>query len=110
MRSRIIGRALGVALATPLLVVGVTAPALAANGSPHFIKNATSATLSGSTLNVTFKEAGLSSGAVETVSVSATATTVYECVNGGGKNPAASNKKSFTTTVAKTGNFTADKN
>src|SRR3954451_22209740 len=98
MGSRIIRRALGVATLAPLLAVGVAAPALAANGHPHFIKNATSAALSGSTLNVKFKEAGLASGAVETVTASATATTVYEGVNGGGKNPSASNKKSFTTT------------
>src|SRR4051812_3023515 len=110
MSHRIATRVAGVALATPLLVVGVAAPSFAASGNPHFIKNATSASLSGSTLNLTFKEAGLASGAVETVTASATAATTYECVNGGGNNPAASNKRSFTTTVTKSGTFTADKN
>src|SRR3954462_9156846 len=85
-------------------------PALAANGNPHFIKNASSATLSGSNLNCNFKEAGLASGSVETITCSATESVAYECVNGGGKNPAASNKKTFQTTVSKTGTFTADKN
>jgi hypothetical protein len=84
--------------------------ASAASGNPHFIKNASSASLSGANLVCTFKEAGLASGAVETVSCSATQSITYECVNGGGKNPAASNKKTFATTVSKSGTFTADKN
>jgi hypothetical protein len=86
-----------------------TSPATAA-GNPHFIKNATSATLSGSSLVVNFKEAGLPSGAVETVTVSATATTTYECVNNGGKNPKASNKTTTQSPVSTSGTFTADKN
>ena len=85
-------------------------PAVAANGNAHFIKNATSATLSGSSLVVNFKEAGLSSGAVETVTVTATATTTYECVNNGGNNPQASNKTTTETDVSTSGTFTADKN
>src|SRR5207244_5311858 len=81
-----------------------------ASGNPHFIKNATSASLSGADLVCTFKEAGLASGAVETVSCNATENVTYECVNGGGKNPSASNKHTFATTVSKSGTFTADKN
>lgn len=84
-------------------------PAQAA-GSAHFIKNATNATLSGSSLVVSFKEAGLSSGSVETVTATATAATTYECVNGGGKNPSASNKTTTVSNISKTGTFTADKN
>lgn len=86
-----------------------SSPATAANGNPHFIKSATSATLSGSSLVVSFKEAGLSSGAVETVTVTATATTTYECVNNGGKNPKASNKTTTKTDVSTSGTFTADR-
>ena len=99
-----------------LLVASMTLAALvatgatAASGSPHFIKNATSASLSGADLVCQFKEAGLASGAVETVSCNATESVTYECVNGGGKNPSASNKKTFVTTVSKSGTFTADKN
>lgn len=85
-----------------------TSPAQA--GSPHFIKNATAATVSGSSLVVSFKEAGLPSGAVETVTATATATTTYECVNNGGKNPSASNKTTTATPVSKTEPFTADRN
>jgi hypothetical protein len=99
-----------------LVAVMVAAAALTATtasgavGNAHFIKNASSASLSGANLNCKFKEAGLASGSVETVTCSATQTIVYECVNGGSKNPAASNKKTFSTTVSKTGTFTADKN
>jgi hypothetical protein len=86
-----------------------SSPATAASGNPHFIKNATSATLSGSSLTVSFKEAGLSSGAVETVTVTATALTTYECVNNGGKNPSASNKTTTETELSTSGTFTADR-
>jgi hypothetical protein len=97
---------------TALLAVAAVAvgSASAAGGNAHFIKNASSAALSGANLVCKFKEAGLASGSVETVSCSATQSVVYECVNGGNKNPAASNKKTFQTTVSKTGTFTADKN
>jgi hypothetical protein len=86
-----------------------SSPANAASGNPHFIKSATSATLSGSSLTVSFKEAGLSSGAVETVTVTATARTTYECVNNGGKNPSASNKTTTKTELSASGTFTADR-
>jgi hypothetical protein len=91
-----------------LLAVGVAYPAFAANGNAHFIKNATSATLSGSNLVVNFKESGLAAGSTETVTTSATATTTYECVNGGGKNPQASNKTTTQSQVSTSGTFTAD--
>jgi hypothetical protein len=100
-----------VVLAASMTVGALAASgATAASGSPHFIKNASSASLSGANLVCKFKEAGLASGAVETVSCSATESVTYECVNGGGKNPSASNKHTFVTTVSKSGTFTADKN
>ena len=102
-------KCLSLVVATCALAAVVATPALSA-GSPHFIKSASSATLSGSSLTCKFKEAGLASGSVETVTCSATQTVIYECVNGGNKNPAASNKKSFTRTVSKSGTFTADRN
>ena len=89
------------------LAIGVPS---ASAGSPHFIKNASSATLSGANLVCKFKEAGLAAGSVETVTCNATQSITYECVNGGGKNPSASNKHTFVTTVSKTGQFTADRN
>jgi len=93
-----------------LALLAVAASGAWAAGSAHFIKNASSATLSGQSLACKFKEAGLASGSVETVTCSATQTIVYECVNNGGKNPSASNKQSFTRTVSRSGTFTADKN
>jgi hypothetical protein len=91
-------------------VITGAAGGTAAAGSPHFIKNATKASMSGANLVVSFKEAGLESGSTETVTVSATATTTYECVNNGGKNPSASNKTTTSTAVSTSGTFTADKN
>jgi hypothetical protein len=79
-------------------------------GNAHFIKSATSLSLSGSSLVCSFKEAGLESGATETVTCSATALTTYECVNGGGKNPSASNKTTTQSNPSASGEFTADKN
>ena len=98
-----------------LLVAALTVTAFlgapsAQAGNAHFIKNATSASLSGANLVCKFKEAGLQSGSVETVTCSATQSVTYECVNGGGKNPSASNKTTTVTDVSKTGTFTADKN
>lgn len=100
---------LAVATAGLFMTAGA-ATAATGTGNPHFIKSATSASLSGASLTVTFKEAGLSSGSTETVVVQATATTAYACVNGGDKNPTAANKRSFTRTVSKSGTFTADRN
>jgi hypothetical protein len=79
-------------------------------GSPHFIRNATTASLSGANLVVQFKEAGLESGSTETITVNATAATTYECVNNGGKNPSASNKTTTVSQASASGEFTADKN
>src|SRR2546423_15705901 len=96
-------------LVSAIAVLAVSAPSAFA-GNAHFIKNASSASLSGSNLVCQFKEAGLASGSVETVSCNATESVTYECVNGGGKNPSASNKHTFATTATKTGQFTADQN
>jgi hypothetical protein len=96
-------------LAMALLALGSTA-AFAASGHAHFIKNATGGTLNGSALTCTFKEAGLAAGSVETVTCGATEVVTYECVNGGGKNPSASNKTSITRNVSQSGQFTADRN
>jgi hypothetical protein len=93
-----------------VLTIALLEGAMAATGNAHFIKNATGASLNGSSLVCKFKEAGLAAGSTETVTCSTTETIVYECVNGGGKNPAASNKKTFSTAASTSGKFTADKN
>src|SRR5215212_5881111 len=86
-----------------LIIAAVAVPAAFAAGSPHFINNATNSSLSGSTLNCNFKEAGLSAGSTETITCSATESVTYECVNGGGKNPSASNKTTFQTDTSNSG-------
>jgi hypothetical protein len=94
-----------------LLVLTLTPSAIAqGGGNPHFIKNATSASLVGSSLQCSFKETGLSTGSTETVTCTADELITYECVNGGGRNPSASNKKTTKTTGSASGNFTADQN
>jgi hypothetical protein len=68
------------------------------------------ATLQGADLNCFFKEAGLESGAIENITCSATEAITYKCVNNRGKNPSASNKRTFQTTGSASGNFQADRN
>jgi hypothetical protein len=80
-----------------------------AAGSPHFIKNATTATRSGNDLVVNFKETGLAAGSVETVMVSANATTTYSCVNNGTNIPSDKKKTKTASPVSESGQFTADR-
>jgi hypothetical protein len=82
--------------------------AAAQSGNAHFIKSGTSATRSGDLLNITFKEAGLASGSVETIVVSGTGTATFQCINGGGNNPSAANKTTVSSQVTNSGTFTAN--
>ena len=82
----------------------------ASAGNAHFIKSATSASLSGANLVCSFKEAGLSAGSTENITCAANESVTYECVNGGGRNPSASNKRTTQTTGSASGNFPADQN
>lgn len=95
---------------TALLVGIVIGGPASAGGSPHFIKNLTQAGADGTVLTVNFKEAGLQSGATETVTITATYAVTYECVNGGSHNPSASNKQTFSSDSSASGQFTANKN
>jgi hypothetical protein len=81
------------------LVLGAAALAVPAAmaGSPHFINSATSATVSGNTLTVSGKEAGLGDEAQVHIVVTATA----ECINPGSHHPKAANK----TSVSAAGDF-----
>jgi hypothetical protein len=106
-------RRLGIIVAAfgAVAVVVAIGASSASAGNAHFIKSATSASLDGSTLVCSFKEAGLASGSVETISCDANALTTYECVNGGGKNPSASNKTTTSSRVGNSGTFgPADQN
>ncbi len=92
-----------------LVMIGLTTSAVFA-GSAHFIKNATTAARSGDNLVVSFKEAGLESGAVETITAHATATATFQCVNGGNHVPSDPKKTVISSDVSASGQFSADKN
>ncbi|HET7279513.1 MAG TPA: hypothetical protein VFJ22_15655 [Dermatophilaceae bacterium] len=85
-----------------------TAPAFA--GSAHFIGNLTSASISGMDLKVDFKEAGLESGSVETITAAAHLDATYQCINGGANNPSDAKKTTVSAEVSQSGQFTAGKN
>ena len=97
--------AAGAAAATVVLAAG---PAFA--GNAHFIASHTKVSASGTSLVVQFKEAGLESGSVETITVSAHLDATYQCINGGKKNPDATNKTTISADVSESGEFTASKN
>jgi hypothetical protein len=65
---------------------------IASAGSPHFIDNAFSSNISGNTVTVSGKEAGLGDEAQVHIVVTATAS----CINPGGNHPQAANKESVT--------------
>jgi hypothetical protein len=81
------------------------------SGNPHFIKNlVTSSVNDAGALVVDFKESGLPSGAVETVTLSTTASATYAYINNGGNHPQASNKETVVAQLSVSGQFTADQN
>jgi hypothetical protein len=78
-------------LAIAIAIVAVLSAATAAfAGSPHFINSAFATSISGNTLTVSGKEAGLGDEAQVHIVVTATAA----CINPGGQDPAAANKES----------------
>ncbi len=86
-------RSLRLLIGAVVVVLSVTTAGPAFAGSPHFVSNTLSATVSadGTTLTVSGKEAGLGDEAQVHIVVTATA----ECINGGGNHPKAVNKASF---------------
>jgi len=98
------------AVFTAILLFGGPAQAAPPTGNPHFIKSATSASLSGSDLVVSFKETGLPSGTVVTIVASADFTGTYQCINKAGHNPSDIKKTIENQPVSATGNFTVAKN
>jgi hypothetical protein len=102
-------RKIGIIAVLSLMALALAAvPAFA--GNPHFIKNATSATQSGTTVTVAFKEAGLAAGTSETVTASSTATTTYACQTNAGTYPNAANKQTTKTQASTSGVFPVDQN
>jgi hypothetical protein len=75
-------RRLTIAVLTALGALVIAMPSASA-GSPHFIQHSLSASVSGSTLTVSGKEAGLGDEAQVNVVLTATA----ECINGGRPSP-----------------------
>ncbi|MBX7444517.1 MULTISPECIES: hypothetical protein [unclassified Arthrobacter] len=98
------------AVFTAFFVMSSPAQAAPPNGNPHFIKNATSASLSGSNLVVSFKETGLPSGQTEFVTASADFSGTYQCLTKSGHNPSDIKKTVTDVPVYASGYFTADKN
>jgi len=92
-----------IALAT-MSVIGV---AVAANA--HYVRGP-NATLDIPSVNVTWKSAGLGDNVIEEYRADATGSARYQCVNNGGKCPAAANKQSVTGNVSAFGGFTSGKN
>jgi hypothetical protein len=105
MRTYRIATIVGASVAAVALAVS---PATA--GSPHFIGNLTTASASGADLTVKFKEAGLESGSVETVVLTAHLDATYQCINNGGHNPDDPKKTTISSDVSQSGQFTAGKN
>jgi hypothetical protein len=79
--------------ALALCLGGLASPAFA--GSPHFVGTPT-ATISGDTVTVSAKEAGLGDEAQINVVLTGTA----QCVNPGDNDPQAGNKQTFSTSAA----------
>jgi hypothetical protein len=103
-------RKIGIIALLSLMALALAAvPALAASpntGSPHFVKSGTNASVDQSgNLVVNFKEAGLSNGSIETITLSGTGTADYQCFNNGGKHPKAANKETVSTFSSSTGDF-----
>jgi hypothetical protein len=101
-------RKLGIIAVLSLMALALAAvPALAASpltDSPHFIKSATDTSVDQSgVLSVNFKEAGLSNGSTETITLSGTGTATYQCFNNGGNHPKAGNKETVSSFSSDTG-------
>jgi len=79
-------------------------------GNAHFIASQTTASQSGTTLTVKFKEAGLESGSSETIQISGHLDATYSCVNGGKKVPSDPKKTTVSGDFQQSGTFTAAKN
>ena len=94
-----------------LLMMAMMLSTAFAGGSPHFIKSATDVYIHMmGCLHADFKEAGLPSGAVETITLKGTAAVTFASINNGGNQPQASNKQTYVVQVRQSGQFTADKN
>jgi hypothetical protein len=91
------------------LVIGLTILiSSAVLSGAHFMSY--SAALQGANLHVEFREAGLGNNQTINFIARAHAVAVYGCINGGDKNPKASNKRAVEGDVSKPGSFSSGKN
>jgi hypothetical protein len=97
---------------TPLLILTFVVAALAlgaytafATEGAHFMSSSSSVNDSGA-LVVNWDEAGLGNANID-YTLDADATALYACINNGGHNPKASNKRSFSGSVSSGGSFQA---
>ncbi len=99
-------RTIGLGAAAALVAAALWASAVVAlAGSPHFISASASINDSGS-LVASFKEAGLGTTvSTEQITLSAQASAVYACINGGSNHPKAANKETITAPISSTGSF-----
>ena len=90
-----------------VLVMLALSMSMAFAASPHFISEGNASINSAGAYVVTnFKEAGLgSTTTTENITLSATATAAYACINGGGKHPSATNKETVTEPLTHTQPF-----
>ena len=98
-------RKFGIAIAVVSIVVLTATSALAVAAKFH----SSSSSVDGSgALVVSWDERGVGNGDID-YTLTADATALYACINGGGKNPSAANKQAFEGQVSTAGSF-ASKN
>ena len=93
----------GATSATVALVIVALGATQAVAGAPKFF-SADSDVSNGGALVVSFDERGLGNGDVD-YTLTADATATYACINGGGKNPSAANKRDVNGDVTEGGSF-----
>lgn len=91
-----------------LLLASLMLPTFAHAASPHFIR--ADASLQGTNLVVSFKEAGLGDNQNISYVASANATAEYACQNGGGNFPSDPKKQLVQGPVSASGTFSSGKN
>jgi hypothetical protein len=95
-------------LLTATVAFGFMVQAASATSGAHFF-SATSSVADNGALVVTFDEAGVGQQTVD-LSLTATGSATYACINGGGNHPKAANKETDTGPVAGSGSFAPTKN
>jgi len=96
-------RTILVTLAASAIIAALATGALAA--APKF-HSATSSVNNAGALVVSFDERGLGNGDVD-YTLTANSTATWACINGGGRNPSAANKRSISSPVVANGSFEA---